>query len=121
MTPSQTLLQEDLVDPAPLDRDRLLLVEVGLESVECPAGERQAQFLGGGQHGGEDLGALLGGVGVRPTGSGLIAEPGQAVLIEAMNPGINRGPADTELMGDRRGPATRGGGHQDASSLDKTS
>jgi hypothetical protein len=121
MTPPQALLQENLINAAALDRDRLLLVEVGLESVKCPAGERQAQFLGIGQGGGEDLGALLGGVGVRPTGSGLIAEPGQAVLVEAMNPGVDRGSADTELVCDRRGPATVGGGHQDASSLDKTS
>ena len=49
MPPPQALGQEDLVDAAPLDRDALLLVEVGLQAVERPAAEGQAQVLRIGQ------------------------------------------------------------------------
>jgi hypothetical protein len=67
LAPLQPLVEEDLVDAAPLDRDALLLVEIGLQAVERPAAEGQAQALRAGQRGGEDLGPLLGGVGVRTT------------------------------------------------------
>jgi hypothetical protein len=46
MTPPQAFGQEDLVDAAALDRDALLLVEVGLQAVQRPATEGQFQALG---------------------------------------------------------------------------
>ena len=46
MPPTQALLQEDLVDPAALDRDVLLVVEVGLQAIQRPAAEGQIQALG---------------------------------------------------------------------------
>jgi hypothetical protein len=79
--PSEPFVEEDLVDAAALDRDPLLLVEVGLQPIERPAAEGQAQVLRGGQRGGDDLGALLGGVGVRPARAGAIAEAGEALLV----------------------------------------
>jgi hypothetical protein len=39
MAPTQALGYEDLADAAPLDRDALLLVEVGPQAVQCPEAE----------------------------------------------------------------------------------
>jgi hypothetical protein len=75
LAPAEPLVDQQFVDAAPLDRDGLLLVEVGLEPVERPAAEGQAQLLGVGQRGGDDLGALLGRVGVRAARAGPLLQP----------------------------------------------
>ena len=75
MAPLQPLVHEDLADAAPLDRDPLVLVEVVPQAVECPAAEGLAQALRVGQGRGDDLGALLGCVGVRAAGPRAILQP----------------------------------------------
>ncbi len=92
MPPLQPLVHEDLADAAALDRDALLLVEVGAQAVQRPAGEGQTQALRIGQRSGDDLGALLGGIGMRPARPGLILQAGQISVVEAMDPGGDRGP-----------------------------
>jgi hypothetical protein len=91
MAPLQPLVDEDLTDAAAFDRDALLLVEVGLQAVQRPAVEGQTQMLRIGQRGGDDLGALLGRVGVRAPGSRPIPQPVESLLIEAMDPGVDGG------------------------------
>jgi hypothetical protein len=91
MTPLQPLIDEDLADAAALDRDALLLIEVGPQTVQRPAAEGQAQALGIGQRRGEHFGALPGRVGVRAPGPGPIRQAVEALLIEAMDPGVDGG------------------------------
>jgi hypothetical protein len=119
MTPPQALLQQDLVDAAALDGDALLLVEVGLQAVERPAAEREPQVLRIGQRGGDDLGTLLGGVGRRTSGSGSILQAGKASLVEATEPGVDRGPRNAQFIGDLAGASTVGEGQQELSPLDE--
>ncbi len=119
MPPTQALLQEDLVDPAALDRDVLLVVEVGLQAIQRPAAEGQAQALGVGQGSGDDLGPLLGGVGVRPARAGAVVEAAQPLLVEAMDPDVDRGPRDAEVLGDLAGPSSVGEGQEDPGPLDE--
>jgi hypothetical protein len=92
MSPPQAFGQEDLIDAAAFDPDALLFIEVGLQAIERPAGEGQAQALRIGQRRGDDLGALLGGVGVRPPGPRLILQAVEPPAIAAMDPGIDGGP-----------------------------
>jgi hypothetical protein len=119
MMPPQAFGQEDLVDPAPLDRDPLLFVEIVPESVQGPAGEGQSQALGIGQGGGDDLGPMVGRVGRRPARAGLVLEAGEALFVEAMDPEIDGGPADVEFVGDGGGAPSLGGGQEDPGALDE--
>src|SRR5262245_23675008 len=91
MAPLQPLVHEDLAEAAPLDRDALLFVEIGLQTIDRPGAEGQTQAIRLGQGRGDHLGALLGGVGLRSPGPGAILQPGQAPLIEAMEPGLDGG------------------------------
>jgi hypothetical protein len=119
MPPPQAFGQEDLVDAAPLDRDALLLVEVGLQAVQRPGAERQAQVLRVGQGGGDDLGALLGRVSRRPPGPRLILQAVEPPLVEAMDPGVDRRARDAEVLGDLAGPSPVGEGQEDVGPLDE--
>jgi hypothetical protein len=117
-SPAEAFRQEDLVDPAPPDRDRLVLVEVSLKSVERPAGEGEPERQGVGHRCGEDLGDLFGRVGGRPPGTGLVGEGRGPLGVEAGDPGVDRGPRDAEVAGDVRGPPSAGGGKDDPGALD---
>jgi hypothetical protein len=110
LPPAEALLGEDLVDPAPLDRQPLLLIEVGLQAVQRPAAERQLQGFRLGQRRGDDLGPLLGGVGRRPAGAGAFLEAGHTPIVEAADPGIGGGSRAAQRRGDGgRGTAFRCG------------
>jgi hypothetical protein len=119
LSPPEALGQEDLVDPAPLDRDLLVLVEVRLEPVQGPRGERQAERQRVGHRRGQDLGDLLGRVRGRPTGSGLVRQGGDPLGVEPGDPGIDGGARDAQVAGDAAGPAALGGGQDDAGALDQ--
>jgi hypothetical protein len=110
MPPLQPLIDEDLADAAPLDRDALVLVEVGPQAVQRPAAEGQVEPLRVGQRRGEDLGAPLGRVGVRPAGAGPVLEAVEAPLVEATDPGVDGGSADAQVAGDLAGASPVGDG-----------
>src|SRR3954451_10820873 len=97
MAPLQPLVHEDLADATPLDRDPLLLVEVGAQAVERPGNEGEAEALRVGHRRGDAFGALLGGVGVRPAGAVPILEPVEPPLFEASDPGVDGLPADAQI------------------------
>jgi hypothetical protein len=119
MAPLQPLVHEDLADAAPLDRDGLLLIEVVPQPVERPAAEGQAEALRVGQRRGDDLGALLGGVGVWAPGAGPIPQPVEALLVEAMDPRVDGGPRDAQFLGHLAGPSPIGEGQEDPGPLDE--
>jgi len=119
MPPLPPFIDEDLADAAPLDRDPHLLVEVVAQSVQRPAGEGQAQALRVGQRRGDDLGALLGGVGVRPAGAGPVLQAGEPPLVDAADPGVDGGPADAQVAGDLAGASPVGDGDEESGPLDE--
>lgn len=119
MVPPQAFPQEDLVDPGPLDRDPLLLMEIVPEAVQGPAGEGESQALGVGQGGGDDLGPVVGGVDRRPSRAGLVLEAGEAQFVEPMDPEVDGGPADVEVVGDGGGALSLGDGQEDLGALDE--
>ncbi len=120
MAPLQPLVHEDLADATPLDRDALLLVEVGAQAVQRPAAERQVEALRVGQRRGKDFGALLGGVGMGPAGAGPILQSAESLLIEAMDPGVDRGARQAQFSGDLAGPPPIGEGQEDLGALDES-
>jgi hypothetical protein len=63
LAPAQALVAQDLVNPAALHRDALLLIQVGRQPVERPGDERQPERLRFGQRGSDHGGGLLGRVG----------------------------------------------------------
>jgi hypothetical protein len=81
--PLQPFVAKDFVDPAPLDRDALLLVEVGLQTVQRPAAKGQPQALRVGQGRGDDLGALLGRIGRGTPGPGLVLQSAESLVINS--------------------------------------
>jgi hypothetical protein len=117
--PPQTLAGQQLVDPAPPHRDALLLVEVGLEPVERPGAEGQAQFLRVGQGRGDNGGTLLGPIGGRAARTGEVLERRQAPVIEAADPGRDGGPRDARLVGDLADSPAVGGPEEDRGPLDE--
>jgi hypothetical protein len=119
LAPAEALGEEDLVDPTPLDRDRLVLVEVGPEPVQRPAGEGQAQRGGVGQGRGDDLGDLLGRVGGRAARTRLIRQGGDALGVEASDPGVDGGARDAEIAGDGGDAAALAGRQHDPGPLDQ--
>jgi hypothetical protein len=120
VAPLQPLVHEDLADATAFDRDALRLAEVGLQAIERPAPEGQAQALRVGQRRGDDLGALLGRISRRTPGPGPILRPVEALVIEAMNPGVDRRPGDAEVLGDLAGTSSGGEGQEDLSPLDES-
>jgi hypothetical protein len=120
VAPLQSLVDEDLADAAPLDRDTPLLVEVGPQAVERPAAEGEVQPLRVGQRRGDDLGALLGGVGVRPAGAGPVLQAAEALLVEATDPGVDGGPAGAQVAGDLAGASPVGEGDEEPGPLDES-
>jgi hypothetical protein len=120
MAPLQPLVHEDLADAAALHANALVLVEIGTQTVQRPAAEGQAQALRVRQRRGDDLSALLGGVGVRPPGPGPILHPVESLLIEAMDPGVDGGARQAQLLGDLAGPTSVGEGQKDLGALDES-
>jgi hypothetical protein len=117
--PSQALGPEQLVDAAALDPDALLLVEVGLQPVERPAAEGQAQLLGVGQGGGEDGGPPVGVIGGRAAQARSVLQGGEPAVVEPADPGRDGRPRDVQLAGDLAdGPAV-GGAEHDAGPFDE--
>jgi hypothetical protein len=90
-----------------------------LEAIERPAAEGQAQGPGIGQGRGDDLGALLGGVGRGPAAAAPVIQAGEAVRVEAMDPGVDRRPRDADLAGDLAGRGPVGGGQEEPGPLDQ--
>jgi hypothetical protein len=121
MPPLQPLVHEDLANAAALDRDALLLVEVGPQAVQCPAAEGELKALRVGQSRGDNLGTLLGGIGVRAAGAGPIPQALEALLIEAMDPGVDGGAGQPQVLGDLAGPPPIGDGQEDLGPLDGAS
>jgi hypothetical protein len=119
VTPLQAFGQEDFVDAAALDVDALLLVEVGSQAIERPAGEGQPQALRVGQRRGDDLGTLLGRVSVRPPGPRLILQAVESPVVEAMDPGVDGGPREAQVLGHPAGSSSVGEGQEDPSPLDE--
>jgi hypothetical protein len=119
MSPPQTFSQENLVDAAAFDRNALLLVEVSLQAIERPASKGQVQALGVRQRRGDDLGALLGRVGRRTSGPGLILQSMEPLFIEAMDPGVDRGPRNAQVLGHLAGASPRGDGQEELCALDE--
>jgi hypothetical protein len=119
MTPPQPFGQEDLVDAAAFDRDPFLLVEVGLQAVERPASEGEPQALRIGERRGDDLGALLGRIGRGTPGPGLVLQSAESLVIEAMDPGVDRGSRDVQVLGHLAGPLPVGDGQKDLGPLDE--
>jgi hypothetical protein len=119
LMPTQALLQEEFVDAAAFDGDALLLVEVGLQAIEPPAAERQAQALRVGQRGGDDLGALLGRIRRGTPDPRLILQPMEPLVIEAMDPGVDRRSRDAQVLGDLSGAPPVGDGQEDLGPLDE--
>jgi hypothetical protein len=95
-----------------------VLVEVGLEPVECPRGVGQAEGLRIGQGGGEDLGDLLGGVDGGASGAGLILQAGGPLEVEPADPAVDGGAGDAELAGGGGDFRPVGQGGDDAGALD---
>jgi hypothetical protein len=120
MAPLQPLVHEDLADAAPLDRDPLVLIEVVSQSVERPTGEGEIEAFRVGQRGGDDLGPLLGRVGVRAAGPRSILQPRQPPVVEAMDPGVDRRPRDAADLGDPAGGLPVGEGEQDPGALNES-
>jgi hypothetical protein len=119
LPPGEALGQQDLVDPAPLDRDLPMLVEVGLDPIQGPGGEGEPERAGVGHRGGEDLGDLLGRIGRRPAGSGLIGQGRDPLGVEACDPGVDRGSRDAQVAGDGGDRPALGGGEDDPGPLDQ--
>jgi hypothetical protein len=118
LAPAQTFVDQDLVDPAALDRDPLPLVEVGGQPVQRPRRERQIQRLGIGERGGDHGGDLLGRIGRRPAATGPILEAVETLGIEAMDPAAHQVGPETELVGDRRHVMALTGAPDDPGALD---
>jgi hypothetical protein len=118
MPPPQALGDQDLVDATPLDRDALVLVEVGLQAVERPGAEGQSQLLRVGQGCGEDRRPLLGGIGRRAPGPPTILQAGEPPLVEAVDPGVDGGAREAQVPGDLAGSSPVGDGQEDPSPLD---
>jgi hypothetical protein len=121
MTPLQPLIHEDLADAASLDRDPLALVEVVPQAVERPAAEGEAEAVRFGQGGGDDLGPLLGSIGLRAPGPWPILEPAESPVIEAVDPCVDSGLADAQVAGDLAGASPISDGKQDPGPLDEAS
>src|SRR4051812_14415836 len=119
MTPLQPLVDEDLTDAAAFDRDALLLVEVDAQAIQRPAAEGPAQDLWVSQCRGEDLGALLGRVGVGTPGAGPILQAAEALLVEAVDPGVDRGAGQSQVLSDLARPPPVRDGQEDLGSLDE--
>jgi hypothetical protein len=118
MPPLQPLVQEDLVDPTALHRDALLFVEVGFQPIQRPAAKGQLQALRVGQGRGDHLSPLRGGVGLRPARAGAIVQTVQSLLVEAMDPRVDGGPTDAEVLSNLAGPSPVGEGQEDPGPLD---
>ena len=118
LAPAQALGEEDLVDPAALDRDPRVLGEMDGQPIQRPRRERQAQGLGIAQRGSDHGGHLLGRVGWRPARAGPILEPAEALGVEAMDPATHGLGAETELLGDARHVLALAGMPDDAGALD---
>lgn len=56
---------------------------------------------------------------MRASGPGPILEPPEPPVVEAMDPGVDGGLADTQVAGDRGGPSPVGEGEQDPCPLDE--
>jgi hypothetical protein len=118
LAPAQALGPEDLVDPAALDRNPLLLVEAGGQPVQRPRRERQIQRLGIGERGGDHGGDLLGRIGRRPAGAGPIREAVKAGGLEAVDPDAHGMGGKAKLRGDARDVFAPAGAPDEAGTLD---
>ena len=118
-SPAQAFLQQDLAHAAALDRDLLVLVQVGGQPVQAPTAKGQLEFLGPVQRGGHHFGAFLGGVGRGSARARGVCQGVQAAGVKASQPLVNGAPVKLQLGGDGTGglalqatPHDRGPFHQ---------
>jgi hypothetical protein len=95
-----------------------VLVEVGLEPVERPGVEGQAQRPGVGQGGGQDLGDLLRGIGGRASGAGLVLQAVGPLEVEPPDPAVDGGARDAQGSRHLGGALAFGGGQDNLGALD---
>jgi hypothetical protein len=95
-----------------------VLVEVGLEPIERPGGEGQAQTPGVGHRGGEDLGDLLRGIGGRASGAGLVLQAVGPLEVEPRDPAVDGGPRDAQVACELGGALAPCGGQDNLGALD---
>jgi hypothetical protein len=118
--PPQALGPQQLIDAAAFDRDALLLVEVGLQAVECPATEGQAQSLRISQRRRDNGGALVGVIGVGAARAGAVLQGGQAAVVEPADPGRDGGPGDVQLACDVGRRLALGHSQEDLGAFDES-
>ena len=95
-----------------------MLVEVGLEPVQGPGGEGQAELGRIGQRGGQDLGDLLGRIGGRASGAGLVLQAVGALEVEPPDPAVDGGARDAQVARDLGGALALCGGQDNLGALD---
>ena len=101
MPPFQPFLDEDLADPAAAHGDTLL-AQVDDQTVQRPAGERQAEIRRPGQGGVDHGAALLGRIGRRPSAAHVLFQPLQPARVEALEPVPHRLPTQVHAGTDLR-------------------
>ena len=99
--PLETLLDEDLADPAAAHGDALP-GQVGHQPIQRPGGERQAEIKGAGQRRADDRTPLLSAVGRWPPGPHVLFQSFEPMRVEALEPVPHRRPAQAHAGADLR-------------------
>jgi hypothetical protein len=104
VAPPQSFLEQNFVEAAALDRNVLVLSEVGNQPVERPTGKGQPQCLRVRERGCDHLGHLRGRVRRRATATVLVLQRGEAHDVEAADAPAHRVGIETKGgRNDRRG------------------
>jgi hypothetical protein len=86
LPPAQAFLDQDFADAAAFERDLLVFAQIGYQTIQRPAGERQVEFLRIGQRQSDHFGALLGRIGRRFASTRQIVESVQTVFVKTLEP-----------------------------------
>jgi hypothetical protein len=118
VAPPQPFLEQNFVEAAALDRNVLVLREVGHQPVKRPTGKGQPQRLRVRERGGNHLGHLRGRVRRRPTAAVLVLQRGEAHGVTAADASAHRVGIETKAGRDNRRGVALAGLPEDPGALD---
>ena len=117
--PAEAFRDQQIINPAPLDRNGFLFIQIRLKAIQGPRGERQPQLLGRREGGRDHFSDLVGSLGGGTPRALFVRERCEPSRVEALEPGAHGDRGELELVRNRRHPVPLVGQENDASAFDQ--
>jgi len=118
--PAEAFRDQQLINPAPLDGNTFVFMQIRRQPIQRPRGERQPQLLGRRQRGCDDFSDLWRWVGRWTPGARFVRKRGEPSRVETLEPGAHGDGGKVELVRNSRYSVPLMSQEKDASPFDQS-